>query len=549
MSQRVETVLERFERAADWTIFGNDTDNLDVSTICVEGKYAITFDKVDGAADKTYAGAARTVALSIAESPSDYFVWSLYLSSITNVAYAWIRLGTDATNYLEWRYDDSKLVVGWSRCYAMLGKPSASAGTGCNFKAVTYLDFGVSFDAAGNTLAGMLIDDLCIFPGASATLDANLALEVQRVSNEAAAEELQQVGGVANAAAVTFDEGDSAALSLDLKGGLRTKVDLAQVAKDGTSPADVLQVGGISTTAAPTYTTAKTNALSLTTGGALRARVETAQTTIGGDAAADVVQVGTATTTAAPTYTTAKQNPLSTDTGGSLRTRVDKAQTTIGGDAAADVVQVGTATTTAAPTYTTAKQNPLSTDTSGGLRTRVDLAQGAPAATAPAQRVLTGAIAETTFPTAVADGQTVSPLYDEYGRTPSDRAHDFSSSSQLVTPVADMPRAQFGPQAFTALSAAGSTAVTEVTGLSCWEWQVAVASLEAGQFCGVKVECSADNASWANADDTGAETIFNADGAYLLRATGRCSKYTRLTLSTDSVGGAVTVTGTLTAAR
>jgi hypothetical protein len=106
--------LESFEAVADWTVFGNDTDNLAVSTTRIEGTNSIEFDKVDGLANTTIAGCYRTVSgITLKEwHAHDKIVWHVYVSATTNVASAFIRLGTSATNYAEWRFADSSLTAG-----------------------------------------------------------------------------------------------------------------------------------------------------------------------------------------------------------------------------------------------------------------------------------------------------------------------------------------------------------------------------------------------------------------------------------------------------
>jgi hypothetical protein len=115
--------------------------------------------------------------------------------------------------------------------------------------------------------------------------------------------------------------------------------------------------------------------------------------------------------------------------------------------------------------------------------------------------------------------------------------------------VAEAPRSYYGPETLTALAAAGSTAERQVLGYSSIKWSFVVASLEAGQFCTVRAEAMEDGTNYNNMAASGVDTTITANGNYSLYATGRSAWKTRFTLVTDSVGGAVTVTPTLTAGR
>lgn len=355
MSKRVEHVIERFISTTGWTVLGNDTINLSSTTRCVEGAAALKFDKTDGAANTKLAGAYETIAENFSKydiSPTDYVQWFCYVSSKANVDYTWVRLGTDGSNYVEWRFDDSKMVAGqYSRCFVPIAEYADYQGTGCNFSAITYLAVGTAHAAETDALANISIDDLSIFPGLAPTLAADLELQVQQVIGDTAPEELNQVGGTATAAKPTYVEGKAGPLSFNLKGDLRTTSD----------------------------------------------------------------------------------------------------------------------------------------------------------------------------------------------------AVDAASLSIRVTDVAPALTLKYGPEALTALTAAGSTVARNIEPYHNVIYQVVVAALEAAQFCEVQVDGSMDNSSWGNLDSSGAVTTITANGTYIFQASVLAIKYVRFTLTTDSVGGAVTLTPTLMA--
>ena len=155
--------------------------------------------------------------------------------------------------------------------------------------------------------------------------------------------------------------------------------------------------------------------------------------------------------------------------------------------------------------------------------------------------------AETGVPADIADGDQGDAWHDGKGRQVI-KGYIMTSDSLGITPVADSPRAAF-QDAKSALTAAGSTASVNLPGKSCVECQVVIASLEANQFVGFQLESSADDASWDNVDAEGLETFAIADGTITLRAYGLTSSFYRLTMTTDSVGGAVTLTSTFSAGR
>jgi hypothetical protein len=252
MSKRTETKIEQFQNATDFTALGSETDNLAAGARCVTDAAAIKFDKVAGAT--VIAGWKKTIpAQSFKDlSPTDYVQWFTYLSALTNVDYVFVRMGTDATHYAEWRFHKEKMTAGkFTRCFAVRAEYDDFA-ISINWNAITWLAGGVAFDAGANTLADIAMDDLALFTGLAPTLEADLALQVQQVSGDVAPEESNQVGGKATAAAPTYVEGASGPLSMDLAGGLRTINDLVQGAVGDPAPDEVTVIGHVGITGVPT---------------------------------------------------------------------------------------------------------------------------------------------------------------------------------------------------------------------------------------------------------------------------------------------------------
>ena len=149
-----------------WTVLGNDTVNLAWATNRWSGEYSLEFDKANGAANTVFACAYRTVDLDLFDLGMwsfDKAFWQVYLSDLTNVAYTFARIGSSATNHIEWRCADSNLIAGWSVATSNVGD-AYLAGTGWDPHAITYLAVGVAFDAETNTLADIKFDHLGFAP-------------------------------------------------------------------------------------------------------------------------------------------------------------------------------------------------------------------------------------------------------------------------------------------------------------------------------------------------------------------------------------------------
>jgi len=153
-----------FNAIAGWTVLGNDTLNHGVQDGHILGTHALVFDKVDGAANTIFAGLQCTLtSMDLSRFVAhDEFETAIFVSSVATITYAFIRLGTDVSNYNEWRIPDTELTAG---VWAILTKNLAACqttvvGTGWNSAAVTYLSIGVAFDAETDALADMAFDHL-----------------------------------------------------------------------------------------------------------------------------------------------------------------------------------------------------------------------------------------------------------------------------------------------------------------------------------------------------------------------------------------------------
>jgi len=189
--------LNEMDSLTGWTVLGDDTTNLLTTTNHLTGTNALTFDKVDGGDDTVFAGIQNTItAVDMGELDLHDIVQTVvYMSSIALVDYVFVRIGTDSSNYNEWRVMDTELTANE---FLILGLPigaanhAGSTGNGVNWAAITYIAVGVAFDAETNTLSGIIFDQLGIFTGAHTT--ASFDTEVTSSVNTANIN-LQKVGG------------------------------------------------------------------------------------------------------------------------------------------------------------------------------------------------------------------------------------------------------------------------------------------------------------------------------------------------------------------
>ena len=157
--------IEGLNNHADYTVLGNDTTTKADSTVSILGDAGtISFAKVDGAANTTVAGIFRTDVAEVVDigrpSPYSFLEWEIYLSAKTNIASAFIRLGSDSSNYCEYRYDDSFITAGQHEIAAVSLSEGLVTGTGMNPQDVKYIAAGFNFDAETDALADCRVGNL-----------------------------------------------------------------------------------------------------------------------------------------------------------------------------------------------------------------------------------------------------------------------------------------------------------------------------------------------------------------------------------------------------
>lgn len=155
------TVIQACDDNTEWAAVGGGTANLADALEHVWGTGSVEFDKQAGA---TFAGIDDTIApIDLSHlGPKDVLAWSLYFAAIVDVNYAVLRLGTDNANYNEWRVEELDLAQGvWNTCAVRFGDTVAAVvGNGMDPTAITYVAIGVEFDAAGDLLANLRVDEI-----------------------------------------------------------------------------------------------------------------------------------------------------------------------------------------------------------------------------------------------------------------------------------------------------------------------------------------------------------------------------------------------------
>jgi len=177
--------LDGFEDATGWTVLNVDTTNLGTTANHVSGSCALKFDKINGDAGATIAGIQKTITefkcCHYVEG-GGFILVPFYISSTANVDYVFVRLGTDGSNYNEYRLsnDDDTFVAGWNLARLTFTKPTTYVGTGIISSAVTYFALGIGFDDEANELADIVVDRTTLNSGlqTSADITAQISSDV-----------------------------------------------------------------------------------------------------------------------------------------------------------------------------------------------------------------------------------------------------------------------------------------------------------------------------------------------------------------------------------
>lgn len=163
-----EEIGNGFNAVGTWTVLGNDTITLATSVEHVFGTKSLSFAKTNGAANTVIGGIQDTItSVDLTRfGPSGAIEVMMQVSSIANVAKAFVRLGTDSSNYNEWQLDVSEITAGvWTFKRMLLSGSLNVVGNGWDQSAVTYMAVGTVHALETDALSDILFDSVFMVGG------------------------------------------------------------------------------------------------------------------------------------------------------------------------------------------------------------------------------------------------------------------------------------------------------------------------------------------------------------------------------------------------
>ncbi len=227
-------VIDEMDATTGWSALGNDTLNLALTTIHVLGTGALSFDKVNGAANTVFGGIEKTIANQNFDglSPHDILQTVVFASSVADVDYVFLRLGTNSSNYNEWRIDGAALTDAiWETLLFEIGDAahSGATGAGVDWAAVTYCAIGLAFGVETDTLAGILFDEISFHTNqhVNASINAEVTssvatanINIQKVGNKAVNTQGGNVQNGTQRVTIATDDVNLAAIKTAVEGTL-----------------------------------------------------------------------------------------------------------------------------------------------------------------------------------------------------------------------------------------------------------------------------------------------------------------------------------------
>ncbi len=152
--------LDKCQSADGWSAV-DDAANLTVN-VDHRGRGVVSLEWDKSGGSDVNSGVRKTISAVDISSFITVGIMSfyIYISNIANVAQIVYSVGTDSTNYWTWATPDTDLASGWNHVKKPLSIPASQAGNGMNPSIVTCFELGVIFDAAGNTLNDIRLNDI-----------------------------------------------------------------------------------------------------------------------------------------------------------------------------------------------------------------------------------------------------------------------------------------------------------------------------------------------------------------------------------------------------
>lgn len=221
-----------------WAAIDSDTTGVAVSTTHVLGSNSVSFDKVNGAANSGIGGVEKALTSVNLDGVSthDIINCAVYVSSVADLdggsAFFFLRLGTNSTDYAEWRIDGTEFTAGiWETVSLEIGDAShtGQGGTGIDWSAITYCAVGFSFDAVGDALSGILVDEISFHTNqhVNAAINAEITssvstanINLSKVAGSPATKGAGNVGAGTQRVTVATDDVNLAAIKTAVEGTL-----------------------------------------------------------------------------------------------------------------------------------------------------------------------------------------------------------------------------------------------------------------------------------------------------------------------------------------
>lgn len=153
----------------------NDAASIANSTNHITGTSAVKWAKAGTHVNSGISDTFAAVDLS-AYAPNDYLILCVNVTDISNIATLVVRLGTDASNYTEFQFDDSVLATGWQLLKIKLADLTSVTGTGMQSAAITYAEVYFIFDTDTDALDDITLDHVA-FVSAEAVTTSLVDLE------------------------------------------------------------------------------------------------------------------------------------------------------------------------------------------------------------------------------------------------------------------------------------------------------------------------------------------------------------------------------------
>ncbi|KPJ70378.1 MAG: hypothetical protein AMS14_10870 [Planctomycetes bacterium DG_20] len=155
----IPAVIDPFEDSSLFTILGDETANKATGTAAPLSAGCLQFDKVDAVETTKAAGLYYAKSFDLGDArPEDVASWWAMCPDTADLDYAFLRIGVDASNYVEFRWADTNFTSNqWEWARVKLGEGYVT-GTGADLKLTQeYIAVGFAFDAEDDALANLRV--------------------------------------------------------------------------------------------------------------------------------------------------------------------------------------------------------------------------------------------------------------------------------------------------------------------------------------------------------------------------------------------------------